>query len=90
MEAGPGFGAGAGIGFRIPLTGGLLIRADASYFTSSSRMHSSAWTKLALILHARRENPFRPVSRSNTSTWRCGDLGEVISDYRMTPHQHTP
>ena len=29
-EAGPGFRAGAGIGFRIPLTGGLQIRADAS------------------------------------------------------------
>ena len=30
-EAGPGFRAGAGIGFRIPLTGGHQIRADASY-----------------------------------------------------------
>ena len=30
-EAGPGFRAEAGIGFRIPLTGGLQIRADASY-----------------------------------------------------------
>ena len=29
-EAGPGFRAGAGIGFRIPLTGGHQIRADAS------------------------------------------------------------
>ena len=27
----PGFRAGAGIGFRIPLTGGHQIRADASY-----------------------------------------------------------
>ena len=30
-EAGPGFRAGAGIGSRIPLTGGHQIRADASY-----------------------------------------------------------
>ena len=33
-EAGPGFRAGAGIGFRIPLTGGHQIRADASYLMS--------------------------------------------------------
>ena len=31
-EAGPGFRAGVGIGFRIPLTGGLHIRVDASFF----------------------------------------------------------
>ena len=30
-QAGAGFRAGAGIGFRIPLTGGHQIRADASY-----------------------------------------------------------
>ena len=36
-EAGPGFRAGAGIGFGVPLTGGHQIRADASYLQGSRR-----------------------------------------------------
>ena len=38
-EAGPGFRAGAGTGFRIPLTGGHQIRADASYTVTDLRIY---------------------------------------------------
>ena len=55
-EAGPGFRAGAGIGFGIPLTGGHQIRADASYssiynsFTHTPKLTPRIFMRMLLLL----------------------------------------